>query len=384
MRTPGAACGHAQSALRWRGLRDERCPARPRRRDRAQRPGWRTSWTNCRRRRWSPGACGTRCQPSPACARGLADRRLRTGAAMPRRRRGAGACNCNDLRAGLQREAGKADRAWTKWTRCWIRPRIQLDETLGLLERIRGDLDLDPRRCRRSKRLVRVLGPGATGSRRTGWPRTAMRWRWNWNRWPMRISACNASTATSPDPVRLGRRGHAARRIAPQGRRYAGAGGRNPDRRTRHGGPGRWWRWKRPPTTHRMPMAPNARISLVSANAGQLPRPLRKVAPAASFHASLAIEVATLGLDAVPTMVFDEVDSGIGGAVAAAVGAKLRALGDTRQVLCVIHQPQVAAAGRTQYRSTRPRGTASPSRRWKLDAYRSHRRNRPGCWAARR
>jgi DNA repair protein RecN (Recombination protein N) len=65
---------------------------------------------------------------------------------------------------------------------------------------------------------------------------------------------------------------------------------------------------------------------------------------------SLAIEVAALGMDAVPTMVFDEVDSGIGGAVAAAVGARLRALGGTRQVLCVTHQPQVAAAGHAQYR----------------------------------
>jgi DNA repair protein RecN (Recombination protein N) len=49
-------------------------------------------------------------------------------------------------------------------------------------------------------------------------------------------------------------------------------------------------------------------------------------------------------------MVFDEVDSGIGGAVAAAVGGRLRALGETRQVLCVTHQPQVAAAGHAQYR----------------------------------
>jgi DNA repair protein RecN (Recombination protein N) len=44
------------------------------------------------------------------------------------------------------------------------------------------------------------------------------------------------------------------------------------------------------------------------------------------------------------------VDAGIGGAVAAAVGAKLRALGAPRQVLCVTHQPQVAAAGHAQYR----------------------------------
>ena len=90
---------------------------------------------------------------------------------------------------------------------------------------------------------------------------------------------------------------------------------------------------------------------MVSANAGQPPRPLRKVASGGELsRISLAIEVATLGLDAIPTMVFDEVDAGIGGAVAAAVGAKLRALGAPRQVLCVTHQPQVAAAGHAQYR----------------------------------
>ena len=90
---------------------------------------------------------------------------------------------------------------------------------------------------------------------------------------------------------------------------------------------------------------------LVSANAGQPLRPLRKVASGGELsRISLAIEVATLGLDAVPTMVFDEVDAGIGGAVAAAVGAKLRELGAPRQVLCVTHQPQVAAAGHAQYR----------------------------------
>ncbi len=90
---------------------------------------------------------------------------------------------------------------------------------------------------------------------------------------------------------------------------------------------------------------------LVSANAGQPPRPLRKVASGGELsRVSLAIEVAALGLDAVPTMVFDEVDSGIGGAVAAIVGQKLRALGETRQVLCVTHQPQVAAQGHAHYR----------------------------------
>jgi DNA repair protein RecN (Recombination protein N) len=85
---------------------------------------------------------------------------------------------------------------------------------------------------------------------------------------------------------------------------------------------------------------------LVSANPGQPPRALRKVASGGELaRISLAIEVAALGLDAVGTMVFDEVDAGIGGAVAEVVGHKLRALGGERQALCVTHLPQVAAQG---------------------------------------
>ncbi|MEG3191000.1 MULTISPECIES: DNA repair protein RecN [Novilysobacter] len=90
---------------------------------------------------------------------------------------------------------------------------------------------------------------------------------------------------------------------------------------------------------------------LVAANPGQPPRPLRKVASGGELsRISLAIEVAALGLDAVPTMVFDEVDSGIGGGVAEIVGQKLRGLGSKRQVLCVTHLAQVAAQGHAHYR----------------------------------
>ena len=90
---------------------------------------------------------------------------------------------------------------------------------------------------------------------------------------------------------------------------------------------------------------------LVTANAGQPPRPLRKVASGGELsRISLAIEVAALGMDAVQTMVFDEVDSGIGGNVAGIVGRKLRDLGSRRQVLCVTHLPQVAAQGHAHYR----------------------------------
>jgi DNA repair protein RecN (Recombination protein N) len=85
---------------------------------------------------------------------------------------------------------------------------------------------------------------------------------------------------------------------------------------------------------------------LVAANPGTPPRPLRKTASGGELsRISLALEVAALGLDPVGTMVFDEVDSGIGGAIAEVVGRKLRDLGGKSQVLCVTHLPQVAALG---------------------------------------
>ncbi|HEU0277957.1 MAG TPA: DNA repair protein RecN [Rhodanobacteraceae bacterium] len=85
---------------------------------------------------------------------------------------------------------------------------------------------------------------------------------------------------------------------------------------------------------------------LVSANPGMPARALRKVASGGELsRIGLAIEVAALATEAVDTMVFDEVDAGIGGAVAETVGAKLRELGARRQVLCVTHLPQVAAQG---------------------------------------
>ena len=90
---------------------------------------------------------------------------------------------------------------------------------------------------------------------------------------------------------------------------------------------------------------------LIAANPGQPPRPLRKVASGGELsRISLAIEVAALGIDTVPTMVFDEVDSGISGAVADVVGRKLRALGSRCQVMCVTHLPQVAAQGHAHWR----------------------------------
>lgn len=109
---------------------------------------------------------------------------------------------------------------------------------------------------------------------------------------------------------------------------------------------------------------------LVSANPGQPPRPLRKVASGGELaRISLAIEVATLGKDTVGSMIFDEVDSGIGGAVAEVVGQKLRALGSQRQVLCVTHLPQVAAQGHAHLKvSKHSDGDATRTQIQALDA----------------
>jgi DNA repair protein RecN (Recombination protein N) len=89
---------------------------------------------------------------------------------------------------------------------------------------------------------------------------------------------------------------------------------------------------------------------LVTTNPGVEPRSLSKVASGGELsRISLAIQVITSRAAAVPTLIFDEVDAGIGGAVAEIVGMKLKTLGEERQVLCVTHLPQVASQAREQW-----------------------------------
>ncbi len=84
----------------------------------------------------------------------------------------------------------------------------------------------------------------------------------------------------------------------------------------------------------------------VSANPGQPVRPLAKVASGGELsRISLAIQVITARDSRIPSLIFDEVDVGIGGRVAEIVGQLLRTLGQQRQVICVTHLPQVAALG---------------------------------------
>ncbi|MGE0100234.1 MAG: DNA repair protein RecN [Hydrogenophaga sp.] len=82
----------------------------------------------------------------------------------------------------------------------------------------------------------------------------------------------------------------------------------------------------------------------VAGHAGATPKPVGKVASGGELsRIALAISVVTSRLGQAPTLIFDEVDSGIGGAVAHTVGQLLRQLGQDRQVLAVTHLPQVAA-----------------------------------------
>ncbi len=83
---------------------------------------------------------------------------------------------------------------------------------------------------------------------------------------------------------------------------------------------------------------------LISTNPGSQPGPLNKIASGGELsRISLAIHVVNAQAVTVPTIIFDEVDVGIGGATAEIVGALLQALGKTTQVLCVTHQAQVAS-----------------------------------------
>ena len=90
---------------------------------------------------------------------------------------------------------------------------------------------------------------------------------------------------------------------------------------------------------------------LISANPGQPPMPLSKVASGGELsRMSLAIQVIAADGSRIPTMVFDEVDSGVGGRVAEMVGRRLQELGGKRQVLCVTHLPQVASLAAHHFR----------------------------------
>jgi DNA repair protein RecN (Recombination protein N) len=258
------------------------------------------------------------------------------------------------LRNALQREAAHEPRL-DEVDAMLDSAAIQLDEAAALVERIRSDLDVDPdalatmeRRLARLQDLARkhrVPFEGLAAQRETlaaeyaalgdaGQRLAQLAQRLDDERGAWRDAAAQLGAS----------RRKAANSLSKETSRLIGELGMG-------GGRFEVMLEAQPDAADPDPNGAERVEFLVAANAGQPPRPLRKVASGGELsRVSLAIEVAALGLDAVPTMVFDEVDSGIGGAVAQIVGRQLRALGAKRQVLCVTHLPQVAAQGHAHWR----------------------------------
>lgn len=88
----------------------------------------------------------------------------------------------------------------------------------------------------------------------------------------------------------------------------------------------------------------------LAANVGESPKPLKQVASGGEIsRIMLALKSVFADADDVPTLIFDEIDAGIGGHVATKVAERLQALARSRQTLCITHLPQIAAAGQTHY-----------------------------------
>ena len=99
---------------------------------------------------------------------------------------------------------------------------------------------------------------------------------------------------------------------------------------------------------------------LVSAHKGMTPQPLAKVASGGELsRISLSIQTITSQVAQVPTLIFDEVDAGIGGRVAEIVGKLLKDLGKKHQVMCITHLPQVAACGDQQWQVAKSAGSGN-------------------------
>ena len=89
---------------------------------------------------------------------------------------------------------------------------------------------------------------------------------------------------------------------------------------------------------------------LFSPNPGEPLKPLRAIASSGEIsRLMLAVKSSLAAQDAIPLLVFDEIDANIGGEIANAVGAKMKKLADEHQILCITHLPQVAAAAGTHF-----------------------------------
>lgn len=90
---------------------------------------------------------------------------------------------------------------------------------------------------------------------------------------------------------------------------------------------------------------------LIKTNKGEASKPLAKIASGGELsRIMLALKRVTAGLDGIPTMIFDEIDTGISGATAGVVGQKLKSIAREHQIICITHLPQIAAMGDHHYK----------------------------------
>ena len=105
-----------------------------------------------------------------------------------------------------------------------------------------------------------------------------------------------------------------------------------------------------PRSTKPAPTGFDAIELLFSPNPGEPLKPLRTIASSGEIsRLMLAIKSSLAAQDAIPLLVFDEIDANVGGEIAHAVGAKMKTLAGEHQVLCITHLPQVAAAAATHF-----------------------------------
>ena len=124
---------------------------------------------------------------------------------------------------------------------------------------------------------------------------------------------------------------------------------------------------------------------LIATNPGQEPGPLARIASGGELsRLMLALKVVLSAGSPVPTLVFDEVDSDVGGATAAAVGERLARVAERVQVLVVTHSPQVAARGAAHLRVAKPAARGRTATRWISWTPARGARRSPACWPARR
>ncbi len=264
------------------------------------------------------------------------------GAGRRRGRRGAqpvaGAVAAGRPRSMSSRCSANSRRCWPP---AWRRPRTRRIRCRRYLRKT----DLDPQRL------------AELDERMSLWMSLSRRYK----RTPPELPALLAVVEAGTGPARCGRRpgragsrreeggrglpGRSARAVQGprQGRAAAGQG-----RDAGHAGPGHAGRPLRSGAAKRPSSRRQGGLEevafLVAGHAGSTPRPVGKVASGGELsRIALAIAVTTSRLGTAQTLIFDEVDAGVGGAVAETVGRLMKQLGRDRQVLAVTHLPQVAA-----------------------------------------